>query len=210
MNLLLLSLGVGAVPGFLSDRAAASSEPLRLGYVADAAAAFADAPFVHAERAAIEDLGYRVRELTARTTPAHEFAAALDEIDALYVAGGNTFALLAALRANGAADAIVRKVHDGLPYIGLSAGSIVAGSSIRPAALMDDPKDAPDLTDHTGLNLISEVVIPHADGALPPYPPELIRRTVELYGGDHTLILLEDDEALLVDEDGSRRVSSPG
>ncbi len=137
-----------------------------------------------------------------------DFASALDEIDALYVASGSTFGLLDALRANNARQAIVDRVRAGLPYIGASAGSIVAGPSIEPASLMDDPADAPGLEDYEGLRLIPSVVIPHADGQLPPYPAELIQRTLEQFGADHELIPLRDDQALIVDAEGSRVIAS--
>lgn len=208
MRLLLLSRGAGAVPGFLLGIGFSSARQLRLGYLADASASFADAPFVLEERARIDAFGYDVQDLNARLTPRASFAAALDRVDALYVAGGSTFALLDALRADGAREAIVDRVRDGLPYIGASAGSIVVGPTIEPASLMDDPDDAPELSNYEGLQLISSVVVPHADGLLPPYPSELIQRTLERYGADHDLIPLRDDEALLVDAGGSRVITS--
>ena len=42
-------------------------------------------------------------------------------------------------------------------------------------------------------------MIPHADGQLPPYPPELISRTLEQYADDYPLVPLRDDQALLID-----------
>lgn len=207
MRVLLLSRGAGAVPTFLAD-GTNSAGPLRLGYLADASVAYADAPFVIAERAGIDALGHSVQELSARAMSRADFASALDEIDALYVASGSTFGLLDALRANNARQAIIDRVRAGLPYIGASAGSIVAGPSIEPASLMDDPADAPGLEDYEGLRLIPSVVIPHADGQLPPYPAELIQRTLEQFGADHELIPLRDDQALIVDAEGSRVIAS--
>ncbi len=46
------------------------------------------------------------------------------------------------------------------------------------------------------------------DGRLPPYPPELIDRILHTYGGDYRLQPLRDDQALLVDELGTRVVAS--
>jgi dipeptidase E len=208
MRMLLLSRGAGAVPDFLAQSTIGKPGPLRLGYLADASAAYSDAPFVRSERAVIDALGHAVRDLSARSMAPVDFSSALTEIDALYVAGGSTFALLDALRVNGARQTIIDAVRHGLPYIGASAGSIVAGPSIEPASLMDDPDDAPGLDDYEGLQLVSSVVIPHADGQLPPYPPELIQRTLERFGADYDLIALRDDEALLVDADGARIIAS--
>lgn len=56
---------------------------------------------------------------------------ALEEAEALFVGGGNTFRLLKALYDFDLLEPIRRAVEQGLPYIGSSAGSIVAGPSLR-------------------------------------------------------------------------------
>jgi dipeptidase E len=197
VKLLLLSLNPGAMRSFLDP--AASAAALRVGYVDDAQVAYAGAPFVQAERRAIEALGHEIVDITARHTTASDFESTLDGVDAVYVAGGSTFALLESLRVTGNDEVLVRRVRDGLPYIGCSAGSIIVGPDITPASLMDDPADGPSLTDFMGLGLIDRTVIPHADGMLPPYPPALISETVAKYGSTHQLLRLRDDQALLIE-----------
>ncbi|MFS0714365.1 Type 1 glutamine amidotransferase-like domain-containing protein [Microbacterium sp. 2P01SA-2] len=204
MRLLLLSLHPGALRPFLDD----GDRPGPIVYVDDAQAAFRDAPFVAAEREAVRSGGRAVVDVTLRSTGAGDFAHLLSDAGAVYVAGGSTFALLEALRLSGNDRVLIDHVRRGLPYIGLSAGSIVAGPDVTPASLMDDPADGPALTSHEGLSLVDVTVIPHADGALPPYPPELIRRTVDTYGPDFALLPLRDDQALLVEDAGSRVIAS--
>lgn len=187
---------------------ASSAASLRIAYVGDAQVAYADAPFVQAERRAIEVLGHEIVDVTARHTTPSDFASTLDGVDAVYVAGGSTFALLESLRVTGNDEVLVRRVRDGLPYIGCSAGSIIVGPDITPASLMDDPADGPSLTEFAGLGLIDRTVIPHADGMLPPYPPSLISETVAKYGSTHRLLLLRDDQALLIEGDRETMVES--
>jgi dipeptidase E len=62
---------------------------------------------------------------------AEALEAAIERAEAFFVGGGNTFRLLKALQDSGAAAAIARRVHEGTPYIGSSAGSIVAGPSLK-------------------------------------------------------------------------------
>lgn len=210
MNLLLLSLGVGAVPDFIAEHVNRPAPAVRIGYLNDAASPYEGAGFVVAERARLADLGYVLADISAGDIDdPREFAAVLGELDALYVAGGNTFVLLEALRRHGADAALVERVRAGVPYIGSSAGSVVTGPSIEPVSLMDDPSAAPDLTDHVGLGLVDTVVIPHADGALPPYPPELIAQIEETYGDSYPLTMVNDDRALLVESETARLISSP-
>lgn len=208
MRLLLLSLGTGAIPAFLDECRSGASGPLRIGYLSDAAAPYEGLPFVAEERARVEALGHEVLERRAREAEADAFDEFLGTVDAVYVAGGNTFVLLEALRSGGAERALLDRVRAGLPYIGTSAGAAVTGPSIAPLALMDDPAEAPALHGFEGLGLMERTVLPHADGRLPPYPPETIRRTIERYGRTHPLVPLRDDQALLVDDDGPRIVPS--
>jgi dipeptidase E len=56
---------------------------------------------------------------------------ALDDADALFVGGGNTFRLLKALHELGLVEAIRRRVEQGMIYMGASAGSNVACPTIR-------------------------------------------------------------------------------
>jgi dipeptidase E len=58
-------------------------------------------------------------------------ASALDEADAIFVGGGNTFRLLKTLYDLGLVEAIRSRVAQGMIYIGASAGSNVACPTIR-------------------------------------------------------------------------------
>ncbi|HWE22892.1 MAG TPA: dipeptidase PepE [Myxococcales bacterium] len=56
---------------------------------------------------------------------------AIERAEAFFVGGGNTFRLLKALQDSGAGAAIALRVRAGTPYVGSSAGSIVAGPSLK-------------------------------------------------------------------------------
>lgn len=199
MKMLLLSRGTAALTPFLADTVEAASGPLRIGYIDDAQVAFAQAPFVQSERDSLASLGHEIIPVTVRETAPADLDALLVELDAIYVASGSTFALLEALRITGNDEVITKHVREGLPYIGSSAGSIVAGPDVTAASLMDDPADGPSLTSFTGLGLVGRTVIPHADGQLPPYPPELIQETLDRFDGEYPLLPLRDDQALLIE-----------
>jgi dipeptidase E len=80
----------------------------------------------YAEKAArrLGALGYEVESV-------HRRPQALADADAVFVGGGNTFRLLHRLYATGLIAAIRRAVEGGLAYVGSSAGSIVAGPTIK-------------------------------------------------------------------------------
>jgi dipeptidase E len=55
----------------------------------------------------------------------------LDRAEAIFVGGGNTFRLLKALQDLELIEAIRARVARGMPYVGASAGSIVAGPTLK-------------------------------------------------------------------------------
>lgn len=78
-------------------------------------------------RARFEAMGYDL-------TPAHSAVDprnAVAEADAIFIGGGNTFRLLKTLQDLELLEPIRHKVREGSPYIGSSAGSNVAGPTIK-------------------------------------------------------------------------------
>jgi len=73
----------------------------------------------------------------------------VEEAQALFVGGGNTFRLLDRLHRNGLLDPIRRRASEGMPYIGASAGTVVAAPTIR--TTNDMPIVQPPTLDALGL-----------------------------------------------------------
>lgn len=82
--------------------------------------------------------------------------------DAYYVAGGNTFYILDRLKKTGMFGVLARAIIAGKLYIGLSAGSIIAGSDIEIAGFgpSGDPNDI-ELQDLSSLAVVPFHVYPH-------------------------------------------------
>jgi dipeptidase E len=82
---------------------------------------------------------------------------AVEHAEAFFVGGGNTFRLLKALQDADLLGAISRKVKSGAPYIGSSAGSNVAGPTIKTT------KDMPIVQPHSfgSLGLVPFQISPH-------------------------------------------------
>ncbi len=173
-----------------------------VAYIPDAARSFGSvdqAPWINTERDGLRAAGLDLVELPLATTPPAEVDRVLGLVDAVYVAGGETFDLLWVLRSTGTDDILLRHVRDGLPYIGCSAGSVIAGPSIEPVSLLDSPAIAPELHDYTALGLTDLVVVPHAQGD-PPFSIDVFADTVRTYGQRWPLVLLRDGQALLIDD----------
>lgn len=78
-------------------------------------------------RARFEAMGYSVSSVH-ESKNAQE---AVEQTEAIFIGGGNTFRLLKALQDRELISVIRRKVESGAPYIGSSAGSNVAGPTIK-------------------------------------------------------------------------------
>lgn len=97
----------------------------RLGFIS--AASLGDERLYCARvREALVPVGFEVEHVYWRADP----LTALQSVEALFVGGGNTYALLKRLRESRLLGAIQERVHHGVPYIGSSAGANVAGPTI--------------------------------------------------------------------------------
>jgi dipeptidase E len=72
-------------------------------------------------------MGYEMNSAHVASDPRK----AVEEADAIFIGGGNTFRLLKALQDLELLEPIRRRVREGAPYIGSSAGSNVAGPTIK-------------------------------------------------------------------------------
>ncbi|EGN75839.1 peptidase E [Idiomarina sp. A28L] len=76
---------------------------------------------------ALADTDVKVRGIETFTCP----KAAIENAEGILVGGGNTFVLLDLLYRKGLIDSVKRQIKAGVPYAGWSAGSNIAGLSIR-------------------------------------------------------------------------------
>ena len=146
--------------------------------------------------AALKEMGCVVAILDVATTPHDESVQAIKNSDCLCVSGGNTFFLLQELKRNGLLDLIKQKVQDGIPYIGESAGAIIACPDIAYNQIMDDKTVATELTDYSGMDLVDYYVLPH-NGEFPFV--ETTAQTIKVYGEKINLVPLNNSQAVVVE-----------
>lgn len=131
MNLLLMSSSRSATTGFLEANADDIADSLRgikrALFIAYAVVGEGVAARLSMVDERFREFGIGIDHITAAKNP----VAAVENAQAVLVSGGNTFCLLKALYEKNLVDALRKRVRDGMPYLGWSAGSNVAGRSIR-------------------------------------------------------------------------------
>src|SRR5258708_23457783 len=115
---------------------------------------------VHDRQAYASRVRDRFRAMGCALTSLHEVSnprRAVEEADAIFMGGGNTFRLLKSLYDCNLLSTIRQAVEGGIPYIGSSAGSIVAGPSLK--TTKDMPIVQPPSFD--ALGLVDFQISPH-------------------------------------------------
>jgi dipeptidase E len=125
---------------------------------------------------------------------------ALYEADAVFVGGGNTYALLDRLRQSGLHDHIRDRVRSGMPYLGASAGANVAGPSI----LTTNDWNVVALGTFNALGLVGFNVNPHyleTDPAMAPHSETRDQRIAEYHVVNaNPVVGIEEGTAVRVDD----------
>ncbi|HWQ60181.1 MAG TPA: Type 1 glutamine amidotransferase-like domain-containing protein [Candidatus Fimivivens sp.] len=140
----------------------------------------------------LTDLGIETVELDIS---GNDHFANVRSADIYYVCGGNTYYIMDRLRKTGVDELLKTVFNKGKLYLGVSAGSIIAGPDIGIARLGDENDVR--LEDMTGLGLAQCVISPHYS--------ELEARELESYRSEHAeerVIPISDEQAVYV-EDGN-------
>jgi dipeptidase E len=124
------------------------------------------------------------------------------EFDLVYVCGGNTFNILNEMRRTGADAVVSAEARRGALYVGVSAGSIIAGPDIAIAGWgsAGDSNDT-GMTDTRGLGLVDILTYPHFEDRL-AHEVETFRDRTR-----YPIEPIRDGQALLVE---SGRISRVG
>ena len=125
-----------------------------IGYIRTAAFPDGDVPStLNKEMEALENMGFKVKSIDLAKLEPDDMEQAFSECDLFWVCGGNTLYLLQEVRRSGFDNFVTKKISDGIPYVGSSAGSILLGPDVEFERLACDITEAPNLTSFEGLNL---------------------------------------------------------
>lgn len=152
--------------------------------------------YIYLTQKAFEDFGYEVENFDVSIFSEEIAKEKLSQAKTVFISGGNTFYLLQELKRKNLTSYLKERIENGLLYIGESAGSVIAAPDIEYASIVDDKTLATELDDYAGLNLVDFYIVPHFEEE--PFV-ESSRNTVELYKDKLDLKLINNKEAILVE-----------
>jgi dipeptidase E len=168
----------------------------RVGFVSAATLADPAHYFVRAQEA-FQGLGVELQHVHWEREPLKTLA----RVDALFVGGGNTYALLDRVRDSGLLEAIRERARTGMPYAGASAGANLAG----PTILTTNDWNVVALAHFGALHLVPFNINPHykeADPAMAPGSETRDDRIREYHARNENAVVGIEEETMVRFENG--------
>ena len=175
-------------------------ENKRILFIKTASEVYGDNPeWLEEDRSKLKSAGFSVFDYTITNKSENDLKQELKEKDIIFMSGGNSYYLLEKIQQSNTGKVLKEAVDSGIPYIGSSAGSVIAGPSIKPVGKLDDIDKAPNLKGFKALGLVDFVVYPH--WGFEKYRDESNENIKENYVKDYKFILLTDNQYVRVEGD---------
>ena len=178
-------------------------EKTRVCFITTASYPEEDKWFVEKDRKRLLELGFKITELDLKQENEKSLKDKLKNFDVIFVEGGNTFYLLKYVRESGFNKTLKSFLDRGGIYLGVSAGSMIAGLNIKSAEWEHIDKNIVGLEDLTGLKLVSFVISVHIDESNIRIIKECTSKV------NYPVVALTDKQAILV-ENGTQRIIGVG
>ncbi len=206
MKLFLTSGGLTTETLRMAFRAMLPSNP-RVVFVPTAAKLCEDASWLKDDIENVRLSGATVELVDISTASRGEWFGAIEAADSICFGGGNTYFLLDWVRRCGLESELSDLLHDRV-YMGISAGSMIAGPSIESNSPIFPEEEEGKLENLTGLSLVSFAVVPHLNSQ--SFPNARSENIQQFARGVSYPIYALDDRSAIEFIDGRMRVVSTG
>ena len=172
---------------------------LKLTHITTASIDEKNKDYFHKETQIMKELGFQVTEADISGMTEGKVRKLLKDTNIIYVQGGNTYYLLKSIKESGFDKVVKELLEKGVIYIGVSAGSYVAGPTIEQADWIHEHNRF-GLTDLTAMNLVPFLLMVH-------YVPEyksILKEKIQK--SKYEFKILTDDQAILVKGDNYKLV----
>ncbi|MBI5138338.1 MAG: Type 1 glutamine amidotransferase-like domain-containing protein [Candidatus Vogelbacteria bacterium] len=179
------------------------TDQIRVAYVPTASYVEKNKTFAEIDRRELIELGIPEANVVDFELDHEITCGELSKFNVIFVDGGNTFYLLQEIKKSGFDKAISEYLKKDLGvYVGVSAGTVVAGPDIDFVADWDDRSQAPELKSTTALCLIEIAYSPHYTDS----EAEIVEKLREKYS--YPIKKLRDGRAILVNGSRARKIEN--
>lgn len=179
---------------------------LIVAFVPTAADVYENKSFVDDDRNKLSELGFKILDINITGKTEEILQEQMKDVDIIFVAGGNTFYLLENTLVSGFDKIVKQLVENGKYYIGSSAGSVLAGLSVEPVKLLDNPSKAQNLKSFDGLKLIDKIILPHYGNE--KYQDKMNQILNDYADVKDKIIKLTDNQAAVINDEDVKIISS--
>jgi len=176
-----------------------SPKELKLTHITTASIDEKNKGYVTKDTNLMKELGFQVTEADISGMTEGKVRKLLKDTDIIYVQGGNTYYLLKCIKESGFDEVVKELLEKGVIYIGVSAGSYVAGPTIEQSNWVHEHNRF-GLTDLTAMNLVPFLLLVHY---VPEYKSILKEKIPK---SKYEFKILTDDQAILVKGDDYKLV----
>lgn len=133
---------------------------LRLAFIPTAADPYKVKPWFYGDKMKLKLMGFQMIDVDIKNKSREQLENELKDINIIFVSGGNTYYLLEKAQESGFIELVKKLINEGVIYIGSSAGSALACSTIEHIEDFDD-KSITHLTIFNGLRFTEKLILPH-------------------------------------------------
>ena len=131
-----------------------------IGFIATASELETNREYMYQDREDLLKMSYYIIDIDISKESKQEIIKKFNDLDVIYVAGGNSFYLLQQLIVKDVLQELKEFANNKI-YIGSSAGACIACPSIEYAQKLDDKLQAKLLNTYESMNLIDFYILPH-------------------------------------------------
>lgn len=131
-----------------------------IGFIPTASELDDDRWYMEKDKEDLSKMNYNVITIDISKESKAEIIEKFNNIDAIFIAGGNSFYLLQQLKIKNVLKELIDFANNKI-YVGSSAGSCIACPSIDYVEKLDDKSEAPLLYNFRAMNLVNFYILPH-------------------------------------------------
>lgn len=135
-------------------------ENSKIGFIPTASEVDDDRWYMEKDRDDLDKMKFSIVNIDISNENKEEIIKKFNKVDAIFVAGGNSFYLLQQLKLKNVLPELIEFANNKI-YIGSSAGSCIACPSIDYVEKLDDKSQAPLLNNCNAMNLVDFYILPH-------------------------------------------------